>query len=85
LKPPLDVWIRNKTSERDSTVPHLNHPTEYNRMMETAKKRSLQLRDEAIDDFWDEAGRRIGRALQRIVRLARGVLRRAPPSRDWSA
>jgi hypothetical protein len=66
-------------------VPQLNHPTEYNRMMDTAKKRSLQLRDEAIDHFWDEAGRKVGRALQRVVRLARGIFRRTPPSRDWSA
>jgi hypothetical protein len=54
---------------------HLNHPTEYNRMMETAKKRASQLRGEAIDDFWSGAGATARQALRSATRLANSIAR----------
>ena len=56
---------------------HLNHPTEYNRMMETARKRASELRSEAIDDFWSGAGAAARRALRSATRLANNMARHA--------
>jgi hypothetical protein len=56
-------------------VTHLNHPTEYNRLMETAKKRALQLRSDAIDDFWSGAGDGARQALRSATRLAHSIAR----------
>jgi hypothetical protein len=56
---------------------YLNHPTEYNRLMETAKKRALELRNDAIDDFWSGAGDAARRALRSATRLAHSIARHA--------
>ena len=56
---------------------HLNHPTEYNRLMETAKKRASQLRGDAIDDFWSGAGVAARQALRSATRLANSIARHA--------
>ena len=54
---------------------YLNHAAEYNRMMETAKKRAAELRSEAIDDFWADAGAAARRALRSATRLAQSLAR----------
>lgn len=54
---------------------HLNHPTEYNRLMETAKKRASELRGDAIDDIWSGAGDAARRALRSATRLAGSLAR----------
>ena len=54
---------------------YLNHSTEYNSMMETAKKRASELRDEAINDFWSGAGDAARRALRSATRLAHRIAR----------
>ena len=56
---------------------YLNHPTEYNRLMETAKKRASQLRSDAIDDFWTGAGEGARHALRTATRLAHSIARHA--------
>ena len=56
---------------------HLNHPTEYNRLMETAKKRASELRGDAIDDFWSSAGDGARQALRSATRLAHSIARHA--------
>jgi hypothetical protein len=56
---------------------HLSHPTEYNRLMETAKKRASHLREEAIDDFWSGAGSAALGALRSATRLAQSLARHA--------
>jgi hypothetical protein len=62
-------------SRKDSTMSNLNHALEYNRMMETAKKRAVELRAEAIDDFWRDAGDAARRALRSATRLAHSMAR----------
>lgn len=54
---------------------YLNHATEYNRMMETAKKRAGELRSEAVGDFWLGAGGTARRALRSASRLAHSLAR----------
>lgn len=54
---------------------HLNHPTEYNRMMETAIKRASELRGEAINDFWSDAGDAVRQALRSAKRLSHRIAR----------
>ena len=54
---------------------YLNHSTEYNSMMETAKKRASELRDDAINDFWSGAGEAARRALRSATRLAQRIAR----------
>lgn len=56
---------------------YLNHPTEYNRLMETAQKRAAELRSEAIDEFWSDAGTVARRALRSATRLAHSIARHA--------
>jgi hypothetical protein len=56
---------------------HLNRPTEYNRLLETAKKRASQLRGDAIDDFWSGAGTTARQALRSATRLAHSIARHA--------
>jgi hypothetical protein len=56
---------------------HLNHPTEYNRLMEAAKQRASQLRGDAIDDFWSGAGESARHALRSATRLAHSIARHA--------
>ncbi|MDB5874221.1 MAG: hypothetical protein JWQ07_3663 [Ramlibacter sp.] len=56
---------------------HLNNPLEYNRMMETAKKRASELRADAIDDFWSGAGDAARYALRSASRLSHSIARHA--------
>ena len=56
---------------------YLNHPTEYNRLMETAKKRASELRGDAIDDLWAGAGEGARHALRSASRLAHSIARHA--------
>ncbi|HSI53157.1 MAG TPA: hypothetical protein VK981_04245 [Ramlibacter sp.] len=56
---------------------YLNHRTEYNRLVETAKKRSAELRSEAIDDLWTGAGDAALRALRAASRLSHSLARHA--------
>lgn len=63
----------------------LNHALEYNRMMETAKKRASELRAEAIDDFWLGAGDAARRALRSANRLAHRIARHAQVRRNMEA
>ena len=55
----------------------LNHPTEYNRLMETAKKRAAELRGDAIDALWSDAGTAARQALRSATRLAHRIARHA--------
>jgi hypothetical protein len=54
---------------------HLNHPTEYNRLMETARKRATELRGDAIDDLWAGAAGAARQALRSASRLAHSLAR----------
>lgn len=54
---------------------HLNHPLEYNRLMETATKRAAELRSEAIDDMWTDAGHALRQALRSATRLSHSIAR----------
>ena len=54
---------------------YLTHPAEYNRLMETAKKRAAELRGDAIDEFWTGAGQAARRALRSATRLAASLAR----------
>jgi len=56
---------------------YLNHPAEYNRLMETARKRAAELRSDAINDFWSDAGTAARRALRSATRLAHSIARHA--------
>ena len=71
---PYSDFTRTK-SRKDSTMSHLNNALEYNRMMETAKKRASELRTEAIGDFWSGAGEAAGRAIRSATRLAHSIAR----------
>ena len=64
---------------------HLNHAAEYNRMMETAKKRSSELRSEAIDEFWTGAGDAALRAIRSATRLAHSIARHGQVRRNMEA
>ena len=64
---------------------HLNNALEYNRMMETAKKRASELRAEAIDDFWRDAGDAARQALRSATRLAHSMARHARHRRSLEA
>ena len=55
----------------------LNHRTEYNRLVETAKKRSSELRSEAIGDFWAGADDAVRRAVRAATRLSHSIARHA--------
>ncbi|MBC7602885.1 MAG: hypothetical protein H7255_09530 [Ramlibacter sp.] len=61
---------------------NLNRPGEYNRLLETAKKRAAELRSEAVNNFWDGAGDAAQRAMRAAARLAVSLARhqRARPS-----
>ncbi|MEO5672934.1 MAG: hypothetical protein ABIR26_19770 [Ramlibacter sp.] len=64
---------------------HLNHPMEYNRMMETAKKRASELRNEAIDDMWSGAGEAARQAVRSATRLAHRIARHVQVRRNMEA
>ena len=61
---------------------YLNHPAEYNRLMETAKKRASELRGQAIVDFWGEAGDAARSALRSATRLVASISRHAKQRRQ---
>ena len=60
----------------------LNHNEEYNRLMDAARRRASELRREAIDRFWDDAGMAAGHALHSAVRLASRLARHASQPRQ---
>lgn len=58
----------------------MNHPysaAEDSRLMDAAKARAHRLRDEAIEDFWHEAGHAGRRALRAANRFAHSLARHA--------
>lgn len=64
---------------------YLNHPAEYNRLMETAKKRASELRDEAATELWNDAGEAARRALRAATRLAHAIARHQRVRRNVEA
>ncbi len=56
---------------------HHYSATDYNRLMDAAKTRALQLRNEAIKDFWNETSLAAGRVLRSANRLAHSLARHA--------
>lgn len=52
-----------------------NHNTEYNRLMDAARRRASELRREAIDQFWGDAGLAAASALRSAARLASRLAR----------
>lgn len=56
---------------------HHDSSTEYNRLMDSAKARALQLRSEAVEDFWNETGYAARRALRTANRFAHSLARHA--------
>ncbi|MRD49204.1 hypothetical protein GHT07_18170 [Caenimonas koreensis DSM 17982] len=50
---------------------YLNQPGEYNRLMETAKKRASELRGDAVNEFGNAAGAAVRKVLGAAVRLVR--------------
>jgi hypothetical protein len=64
---------------------HLNHATEYNRLMETAKKRANELQGEAATDFWNGAADAARSAIRSATRLASALARHARQRRQLEA
>ena len=64
---------------------NLDHALEYNRMMETAKKRASELRAEAMADFWRGAGHAARQALRSATRLAHSMARHGRIRRNLEA
>ena len=58
-----------------------HHPDPYSRhyqaMADAAKERAHQLRQEAINSFWDDTGHQAQRTLRAANRLAHSMLRHA--------
>ena len=64
---------------------NLNHVHEYNRMMETARKRANELHDEAVTELWSGAGDATLRALRSAARFARTLARHERRQRSVEA
>lgn len=62
---------------KDVIMTHHYSATDYNRLMDAAKARALQLRSEAVEDFWNETSHAAGRALRAANRLAHSLARHA--------
>ena len=52
-----------------------NPNEEYNRLMDEARRHAGELRREAMDRFWNDAGEVTGNALRSAVRLASRLAR----------
>ena len=53
----------------------IQYPDAYDRLLDGAKVRARELREQAIDDFWSHRGSEACRALRSANRLGRGLVR----------
>ncbi len=60
-------------------------PTEYARLMDAAKRQANGLRDQAISDFWQQAGVGTRHALRSTIRLVRSLPRHAKSAQQQVA
>jgi hypothetical protein len=54
---------------------HSSHLSDHDRLIDAAKRRSAQLRREAVDGFWNDAGDAARNTLRSAVRLASRLAR----------
>lgn len=60
-------------------------PSDYARLMDAAKRQANVLRDQAVSNFWRQAGNATRRALMATHRLARSLAGHGQPDKQQDA
>ena len=60
---------------KEATMNHLRNAHEYNSLMDAAKARAHELRDEALQELWNETGDATRRMVRAANRLAHSLAR----------